>query len=62
MTDLASDLKEFPSMVALYNAVQQVHDAVLVDRTGSGKQHKRKRNKEVWVLSGQAHAEHSPNE
>ena len=59
--DLASDLIEFRPMELLPNAVQHVHDAMLVSRTESGNQHKRKRNKELWVLLGQAHAEHNPN-
>jgi hypothetical protein len=37
MIDLASDLKEFPFMVALYNAVQQAHNAMLVNRIESCK-------------------------
>jgi hypothetical protein len=45
MIGLASDHKEFPFMVALYNAVQQAHDAMLVNRIESGNQHKRKRTR-----------------
>jgi hypothetical protein len=57
MIDLASDLKEFPFMVALYNAVQQAHSAMLVNRIESGKQHNRRRNRKY----GSSQIRRTPN-